>query len=179
MKRLIIGAPFGNYLSHIAADSTLGTYTVQNRAGFMRWWLLWRIALTLRPYGKIGAWVNKLGLPNPGIKHLRDLTTEKPDLWTADKIVSIHGFNEGEWNHLLEQCGHSIYRAVELNVSCPNVGELSVPRNLFENAVKVFKGRSSVIAKLQYVTTLVGPFKYRCVGPLPEISGQRLRVRAG
>lgn len=174
LKSLIISAPFGNYLSHPLATSTVGTYTVENRAGFLRWWLLWRVALTLRRYRKIGAWVNKLGLPNPGLQHLKKLIIDMPDQWTDDRIVSLHGFTPGEWALLLQVAAP--FGAIELNVSCPNVGELSVPLDLFERAVGL--GRK-VIVKLppvEYWKTFhhaydSGVRVFHCTNTLPTPSG--------
>src|ERR1051326_1557670 len=88
--KVIIGAPFGNYLSTPGVTSTVGTYTLKNRAGFMRWWLFWRMLRTLRYHFGLG-WTNKLGLPNPGIDHARRKAERNPQ-WIKDKILSIHGF---------------------------------------------------------------------------------------
>lgn len=174
LNRIIVSAPFGNYLSHPSATSTLGTYTVQNRAGFMRWWLIWRVMRTLRRYRKIGAWVNKLGLPNPGLEHLKHLLLEKPDQWSSDRIVSLHGFEPGEWALLIQEAKH--FGAIELNVSCPNVGELSVPPDLFERAVN---SGARVIVKLppvEYWKTMhraydSGVRVFHCTNTLPTPSG--------
>ncbi len=142
---LIISAPFGNWLESPYVTSTIGTYTVENRAGFMRWWLLWRLARTLRPRFGLGGWTNKLGLPNPGLAHLERLIVDMGPEWTCRKIVSIHGFNEREWDMLLSALTGARFLALELNISCPNVGHLSVPEDLFEKALKT---GVSVIAKL-------------------------------
>jgi len=157
LKRVIVSAPFGNWIEHPLATSTLGTYTVENRAGWRRWWMLWRILWTLRPIPRLGAWVNKLGLPSPGIKSLVDAhgqdlksgslrwhiemmndpmkTPRAPWNGLEDRIVSIHGFDEDEWNVLLGFMTELRPGWIEMNVSCPNVGELSVPKDLFTRAV--------------------------------------------
>lgn len=155
MKPLIVSAPFGNWIDSEHATSTLGTYTVQNRAGFMRWWMLWRIAITLRYRSAVGGWTNKLGLPSPGVRHLEHSIGRDGAL---GKIVSIHGFNRDEWLELIARTyalgalpvgGMGFW--IELNVSCPNVGHLSVPEDLFESAVKL-AGFESVIVKLPPVS---------------------------
>lgn len=174
LKPLIISAPFGNYLSHPLATSTLGTYTVQNRAGFMRWWLLWRVALTLRRYGAIGAWVNKLGLPNPGLPHLKWLIVNMPDVWVEERIVSLHGFVPGEWALLLQVA--EPFGAIELNVSCPNVGELSVPPDLFERAVGLGRKIIVKLPPVEYWKTFkhaydAGVRVFHCTNTLPTPSG--------
>src|SRR4051812_44252516 len=88
MKRLIISAPFGNYLSFEGATSTVGTFTLSYRGGF--WKRLWRVLLTVRYDRRNDSWTNKLGLPNPGL-----YTVLKEQI--RDKILSIHGFSESEW----------------------------------------------------------------------------------
>lgn len=126
MKPIIISAPFGNYLSSEHATSTLGTYTLQNRAGAFRWWLFWRILRTLRWRPAMGGWTNKLGLPNPGIAHLERLDLHAPWQWTSSHIVSLHGFTPEEWIELIERVrrmqsrdmGLLPFLAYELNVSC-------------------------------------------------------------
>lgn len=132
MHRLIASAPFGNWIQHSDVTSTVGTYTVSNRAGFKKWRLWWKVASTLRRYRKIQAWTNKLGLPSPGLEYLKSLSPA----YLAGKIFSIHGFDQWEWAALLHfvKLQDPKPEALELNVSCPNVGELSVPASLFRDA---------------------------------------------
>lgn len=160
MKPIIISAPFGNYLSSEHATSTLGTYTLKNRAGTLRWWLFWRVLRTLRYRPSMGGWTNKLGLPNPGIEHLVELDRTKSSDWIATRIVSLHGFTSEEWTEIVRRVRQMQPRndmtllpflAYELNVSCPNVGHLSVPSDLFEKAVEVL-GADRVIVKLPPVS---------------------------
>ncbi len=128
-KPLIISAPFGNYIQPECATATLGTYTAAARPG-----RLWRIIKTVRYYPRLGAWVNKIGLRNPGIDHLSKAVADgkvKP----ADKLLSIHGFSESDWWALLEKGAAIKPLAIELNISCPNVGEISWPPDLFQRAV--------------------------------------------
>jgi dihydroorotate dehydrogenase len=139
---LIISAPLGNYLSFAGCTSTLGTFTLRRRGGpFYR---LWRCAWTLRYSWRLRGWINKLGLPNPGIDSLagRDL---------SDVIVSVHGLDAGEWA-ALGAAVLSMRRfplGVELNLSCPNVTD---GRDAFAAAVRVASflvdGGVRVIAKL-------------------------------
>lgn len=135
MKPVIVSAPFGNWISSRWAMSTLGTYTVANRAGRFRWWLFWRILRTLRWRPALGGWTNKLGLPNPGIAHLEELAArlgavERPETddgvvvierdwstrtaWSLSRIVSLHGFNADEWSELLRRTKGLGFYAVEL-----------------------------------------------------------------
>ncbi|MEM9082993.1 MAG: hypothetical protein AAGB34_05290 [Planctomycetota bacterium] len=124
---LIISAPFGNYIQPTGTTPTLGTFTMARRRG-----RLWRTIRTVRydPFSK--AWINKIGLRNPGIASVES----KPDNADLhDKVISIHGFNENEWAELVHRAAALAPLAIELNISCPNVGELSWPPDLFERAV--------------------------------------------
>jgi dihydroorotate dehydrogenase len=117
MNRLIVSAPFGNYLSFPGVTSTIGTYTLKHRAGLLR--RIWRVISTVRYSRRNQAWVNRLGLPNPGI------TSVTPEM-ASGKILSIHGFSELEWMSLADTCCQLLPLAVELNLSCPNVTAASM-----------------------------------------------------
>ncbi len=126
MNRLIISAPFGNWLNFPGATSTLGTFTRHYRGGF--WYRLWRCLRTLRYSRKTGGWVNKLGLPNPGIDSL-DGDIARGSVGFAGKVVSIHGFSPEEWIYLAQKaCRRGLL--VEFNLSCPNVGHRHVAGQL-------------------------------------------------
>lgn len=113
MNKLIIGAPFGNYFKTPGVTSTVGTFTLNYRGGKL--YRLWRMILTLRYYWRLQSWVNKLGLPNPGID-------SHEGKFKADEIISIHGFNRGEWIQLVANCSYSNLKLfIEFNLSCPNV----------------------------------------------------------
>ena len=141
LKRLIISAPFGNYVQPTGATPTLGTFTRLKRPG-----RLWSILKTVRRYKRLGAWVNQIGLRNPGIDWLEGRAgTGKLEL--SDKLVSIHGFNADDWWALLASVARMKPLGVELNISCPNVGKMSWPSDLFERAVRECEGMR-VIVKL-------------------------------
>ncbi|MCC6680370.1 MAG: hypothetical protein IT445_05650 [Phycisphaeraceae bacterium] len=126
---LIIAAPFGNYIQPPKATATLGTFTALKRGG-----RVWRIIKTVRYYPRKRAWVNRIGLRNPGIDWLaRRVSAGKTDL--SDKIVSIHGFDDQQWFTLLAKLTPLKPLAVELNMSCPNVGHIDWPADLFTRAV--------------------------------------------
>ena len=114
MNRIIIGAPFGAYFSYPGATSTLGTFTLHYRGAWP--YRIWRCLRTLRYSWRTGGWVNRLGLPNPGIQSL------DPAASYADKIISVHGFDRAEWAALVNHVAVLQPLAVELNLSCPNVG---------------------------------------------------------
>lgn len=181
---VIIGAPFGNYLWSPACTSTLGTYTQENRAGFLRWRLAWRILRTLRPRFGVGGWTNKLGLPNPGIKHLIESRPHsRAEHPAKGKIVSIHGFSRDEWVKVIYSACHHMEppAAIELNISCPNVGHISVPDDLFKLALDIANDGNSipVIVKLPPVSYWPiyqmaydqGIRNFHCCNTLPSPSG--------
>jgi dihydroorotate dehydrogenase len=191
VKNLIVSAPFGNWVDSEHATSTLGTYTLEDRAGFCRWWMAWRILRTLRYRFAMGGWSNKLGLPSPGIDHLEkiaiDFTIRNSDPawvfplhpWVSTKIVSIHGFNEDEWRSLLSrQSLLGGFDKVEVNLGCPNVGHISVPDWMLWNAVKSF-GSTKIIVKLPPVSYwkmfemayAAGVRWFHCTNTLPVPAG--------
>jgi dihydroorotate dehydrogenase len=131
LEPLIISAPFGNYIQPADTTPTLGTFTAARRGG--RPAATGRAILTVRYYRKLGAWVNRIGLRNPGIDGI--YSGPKRTSSIDQSIVSIHGFVASDWNILLERITHVRPLAVELNISCPNVGEMSWPRDLFADAV--------------------------------------------
>lgn len=115
----IISAPFGNYLQRAGWVSTLGTFTPQYRGGV--WWRLWRCLRTLRFDRRQRGWVNRLGLPNPGIRWLTG-TPERAGL-ASGKIVSVGvaaDDTDATYDELLLrlQLLNPLY--FELNASCPN-----------------------------------------------------------
>lgn len=139
MKRLVLSAPFGNYLAFPNATSTLGTFTLRPRGGLG--YRLWRCLLTLRPKPSLGGWVNRLGLPNPGVDSLRSSDS-------ADKIVSVHGFDQWDWVNLVWGVADSRPLAVELNLSCPNVGRRPEWRELAYAVREAHTLGLSLVAKL-------------------------------
>ncbi|MHC5063223.1 MAG: hypothetical protein ACYTG5_04540 [Planctomycetota bacterium] len=170
MHRLIVSAPFGNYIQPEGATATLGTFTAKERPG-----RLWRIIKTLRFYPRLRAWVNQIGLRNPGMPWLVERVRSKK-IDVGDKIVSIHGFDAAEWQELLTSIKEIRPLAVELNLSCPNVGEINWPPELFSWAMA---SDVQVIAKLppvQYELILeqalaAGIRNFHCCNTLPIPAG--------
>jgi len=109
IEPLVISAPFGNYFQPDNATPTLGTFTLHRRPG-----RLWAALTRIWAYPRMGAWVNRIGLRNPGIESIKDKHL-------GGKIVSIHGFHQLEWEALLIALRFYAPEAVELNFSCPNV----------------------------------------------------------
>jgi dihydroorotate dehydrogenase len=175
---IIISAPFGNYIQPAGTTATLGTFTAAARSG-----RVWRILKTVRYYRRIGAWVNKIGLRNPGIEWVMK-RVEAGRLDVKDKIISIHGFTEADWWLLLDRIAAIKPLAVELNMSCPNVGCIEWPVELFERSMAT---GVTVIAKLPPVNYeeifrqawAAGVRWFHCCNTLPNpaggISGEPLK----
>lgn len=170
IQPLVISAPFGNYIQPAGTTPTLGTFTAAARPGRVM-----QVLKTVRRYRRLGAWVNKIGLRNPGMPWLVDrVKAGRVDV--ADKIVSIHGFTETDWRQLLEQVAAIKPLAVELNMSCPNVGEIIHDESLFVDAVAT---DVSVVVKLPPVryAALVeqaigaGIRAFHCCNTLPVPAG--------
>lgn len=110
---LFISPPFGNYFQYkeYNVHSILGTYTLHKRGGLLR--RLYKLLTTVRYNRRQRSWINKMGLPNPGLEAL-------PYEKSAGKIISIHGFNRYEWDMLVNLLPNHA-SGVEFNLSCPNV----------------------------------------------------------
>jgi dihydroorotate dehydrogenase len=116
LKKLIVSAPFGNYLQWPNVTPTMGTFTREYRGGKLK--RLWRVMRTVWYYPGICAWKNKLGLPNPGIQSLVDGEYAGVDL--SDKIVSISARQTTDWLVLFDTLLRRKPLLIEMNVSCPN-----------------------------------------------------------
>ncbi len=138
MKKLIISAPFGNYLNFPCATSTIGTFTLNKTSLIKR---AWKVLKTVRYNWRQQSWDNKLELSNPGFNAI--------PLNTDDKIISIHGFNQWEWVELLNRLKYRVCQAIELNLSCPNVKTLDLEQvvDVAKHAMSINYG-VPVIAKL-------------------------------
>lgn len=181
LEPLIVSAPFGNWLNFPGCTSTLGTFTNAYRGGLL--YRIWRCILTLRHHPATkdheAYWTNKLKLPNPGVKSVRNA-------YLGDKIVSVHGFSEYDWFHVVESLSdnHSV-RAVELNLSCPNVGHTPKVEELERALVFLAWMKESrgweIIAKLPpvrwagYLRPLLdhGVHTFHCCNTLPCPEGGR------
>jgi len=109
MKRFIISAPFGNYITHRKCTSICGTFTLHRRGNVLT--RLYRVLKTIRPVKN--GWVNSIGLQNSGI----DSVTK----FRREKIYSITAITQDEWDILASVVPS--YVMVELNLSCPNIKE--------------------------------------------------------
>lgn len=170
LQPLIISAPFGNYIQPQGATPTLGTFTLMDRPGRVP-----QILKTVRYYPRLKAWVNKIGLRNPGLPWLAK-QVEAGKKKVDDQLVSIHGFNDDEWYQLLDMIASVKPMGVELNMSCPNVGHIGWPEDLFERAVAT---GLPIVAKLPPVryemmaqqAVAAGVRWFHCCNTLPVDAG--------
>lgn len=170
-KPVIISAPFGNYVRPAGATPTVGTFTVHRRRG--RWH---RILATVRYKRRLGAWVNRIGLRNPGIGWMESrVASGKVAL--GESIVSVHGFCDEEWRDLIRRVAAMEPGAIELNVSCPNVGEVSWPAWLFAEAEAALPGHVIVkVPPVRYEAMVrdalgAGVRMFHCCNTLPVPEG--------
>ena len=134
--KFFISAPFGNYLHPKGTISTTGTWTLEPRGN-----RLWSVIKTLR-YNRIAkGWVNKLGLPNPGLSVGLKKTF-------PSEVLSIAEINKGDFERMNDMI--PVDQNIELNLSCPNV-----EKNLSWESARIFSSRDRdwCIAKLSPLTT--------------------------
>jgi dihydroorotate dehydrogenase len=137
VKRVIISAPFGEWFHYPNCTSIRGTYTWERRAGPIKRW--WRVFKTVRYSRRSQSWINKLGLPNPGINS----ASAAP--WD---MISIHGFYASEWERLVLAAIERAPLAIELNVSCPNVSHRVDPIDVICAAKFANRFGMKVVVKL-------------------------------
>ncbi len=135
--QIFISAPFGNYIKHPNAISTVGTYTLHPRGN-----RLWSVVKSLRWSRRHKGWINKLGLPNPGIKVGLEKILE-------GQILSIAETERGEFETLASLIPAN--QSVELNLSCPNLKKI-LPWDDAEIFLRERK-REWCIAKLSPLTS--------------------------
>lgn len=171
IRPIVISAPFGNYLRFSGASPTLGTYTLNYRGGPVK--RLWRCLLTLRYLPRAG-WVNRLGLPNPGIDNA-PASVPQPDV----TLLSVRGFTPGQWDVLAQRAVSLGYRQVELNLSCPNVSHRPDPAEVRAAVRFLLHSKATVVAKLPPVRWAdwavplwdMGVTYFHCFNTLPVPGG--------
>lgn len=178
MEKIVIGAPFGNYLGFGRTTRTFGTFTWEYRGGPLK--RLWRVLKTVRYYPGIRAWKNKLGLPNPGILGMVRMADACDPALLARSIVSVSGRNTADWVTLFDALLPRNPGYVELNVSCPNCpGERDSSDYglVFKTAVERFGDRAVVkLPPLGYRdivgrALLCGVRSFHCCNTLPTPGG--------
>jgi dihydroorotate dehydrogenase len=170
LQALTVSAPFGNYIRPEGCTATMGTFTVKDRPGRP-----WRIMKTVRYYPRLKAWVNKIGLRNPGMGWvMKNAKAGKLD--PTDKLISIHGFGPDDWWSLLDDIEKLQPLGVELNMSCPNVGEIAGPSDLFGRAVATGVPVVVKLPPVNYLATAESAVKQgvrwlHCCNTLPVPAG--------
>ena len=132
-----IAPPFGNHLHRPDMYSVMGTYTLLSRPGLLK-----SLLKTLRYSFHHKGLTNQLGMRNPGIEK----GIQKYYVQPHRRIISICGFNYGEWKTLAEYIRP--VRRVEINLSCPNLGtkgNMGCPVELFDT--------NQIILKMSPLTT--------------------------
>ena len=134
MNSYFIAAPFGNYIKPKGCIPVAGTFTLNARGNrFLA------VAKTLRYNSAQGGWVNKLGLPNPGIRN---------GLEKNPTVISIAEIDKGDFQRLNVLIPEN--QSIELNLSCPNLD-----KKLSWESAKCFtpNTRKWCIAKMSPLTT--------------------------
>ena len=134
MNNFFIAAPFGNYIKPKGCIPVAGTFTLNARGNrFLA------VAKTLRYNSAQGGWVNKLGLPNPGIRE---------GLKKNPTVISIAEIDKGDFQRLNVLIPEN--QSIELNLSCPNLD-----KKLSWESAKCFtpNTRKWCIAKMSPLTT--------------------------
>ena len=145
--KFFISAPFGNYIKHPNAISTVGTYTLHPRGN-----RLWSVVKSLRWSRRHKGWTNRLGLPNPGIKVGLEKILEGQILYGVKndpEILSIAATDRGELETLASLIPAN--QSVELNLSCPNLEKI-LPWDDAEIFLREMR-REWCIAKLSPLTS--------------------------
>ena len=141
--KIFISAPFGNYIKSSLTIPVTGTFTRNPRGN-----RLWSVLSTLRYSRKHNGWVNRLGLPNPGLHEGLASVSENPQ----NNVMSIAETKRGDFqrmNHIIP-----LDQSLEINLSCPNIerlnninGSSTLPMDDARLFTKV-KSRKWCIAKL-------------------------------
>ena len=133
-NKFFISAPFGNYIKPKGTIPVTGTFTLNPRGN-----RFWAVLKTLRYNTVQQGWVNRLGLPNPGIRE---------GLKKESTVISIAEIEKGDFQKLNVLIPEN--QSIELNLSCPNLN-----KKLSWESAKCFDSekRKWCIAKLSPLTT--------------------------
>ena len=135
-NKFFISAPFGNYIHLHGTIPVRGTFTLNPQGN-----RFWAVLKTLRYNTAQKGWVNRLGLPNPGIrKGLEKIS--------VNEVLSIAEIEKGDFQRLNVLIPED--QNIELNLSCPNL-----EKKLSWESAKCFDSekREWCIAKLSPLTT--------------------------
>ena len=133
-SKFFISAPFGNYIKPKGTIPVTGTFTLNPRGN-----RFWAVLKTLRYNTAQQGWVNRLGLPNHGIRE---------GLKKESTVISIAEIDKGDFQRLNVLIPEN--QSIELNLSCPNLN-----KKLSWESAKCFNSekREWCIAKLSPLTT--------------------------
>ena len=134
---VFIAPPFGNYIKPKNCIPVTGTWTLYPRGN-----RLLAVVKTLRYNKELRGWINRLGLPNPGISV--GVETTNPH-----EVLSIAQVDEGDF----EMLNYKIWSSqnLEINLSCPNISKLGT----WSDSKIFLKGsRDWCIAKVSPLITL-------------------------
>ena len=136
INKFFISAPFGNYIKPKGTIPVTGTFTLNPQGN-----RFWAVVKTLRYNTAQQGWVNRLGLPNPGIRAGLERISR-------NEILSIAEMNKGDFQKLNVLIPEN--QSIELNLSCPNLN-----KKLSWESAKCFDSekREWCIAKLSPLTT--------------------------
>ena len=135
-NKFFISAPFGNYIKPKGTIPVTGTFTLNPRGN-----RFWAVLKTLRYNSAQQGWVNRLGLPNPGIR-------KGLERISVNEVLSIAEIDKGDFQRLNVLIPEN--QSIELNLSCPNLN-----KKLSWESAKCFNSekREWCIAKLSPLTT--------------------------
>ena len=135
---MFISAPFGNWIKHKNAISVTGTWTLHPRGNrFLS------AVRSLRWSSDLQGWVNKLGLPNPGIKVGLKKTFH-------NEVLSIAEIERNDFKRMASLIPEN--QSIELNLSCPNLGK-SLPWDSAEVFAREKEKRKWCICKVSPTVT--------------------------
>ena len=146
-NKFFISAPFGNYIKPKGTIPVTGTFTLNPRGN-----RFWAVVKTLRYNTAQQGWVNRLGLPNPGIcaelKRREKISEDPTRLDDIYDVISIAEIEKGDFQKLNVLIPED--QNIELNLSCPNL-----EKKLSWESAKCFDSekREWCIAKLSPLTT--------------------------
>jgi dihydroorotate dehydrogenase len=165
MKKAIIAAPFGSYISLPRATSTRGTYTYRKRKGAILG------ALTRINFTSDGIY-NRMGMKNPGIQS-QDFSKHKDVIWSIG-AEDMPGFLKVIYATPKDT-------VVELNMSCPNInnsyyhGDIkticSVANDRFKTVIIKLPPDFKKAAHISMIAYFQGITKFTCCNTIKTDKG--------
>lgn len=91
--------------------------------------------------------LNSIGLANKGVEHLIDNELPRLNKLQTNIIVSIAGSNENEYAAIAGKLSREGIRAIELNLSCPNVAHHGTRCSLISQDARAIKKVVSLVRR--------------------------------